>query len=206
MFGFVTVLLDDTEMKGEALVEDPATSAGSTPEEKLLLWIWLQTETVCLQQQGHEGRLSDGLIVVKRYSMSEIRKGRHVVYILNVHLVFVTKYRKNALNPEALRRLAEMFRETCASLDAELLEFNGEEDHVHLLVNYPPKLALSVLVNALKGHSSRNLRAEGGEHIKFHQEHLWSPSYFAGSAGGATLETLRRYIENQRHPGHSPPA
>lgn len=89
-------------------------------------------------------------------------------------------------------------RDVCEDFGAELIEFNGEDDHVHLLVSYPPKVALSTLVNSLKGVSSRRLRAN--HQIKTHRNHLWSPSYYAASSGGATLETLKQYIRNQRRP------
>lgn len=75
-------------------------------------------------------------------------------------------------------------------------ECNGESDHVHLLVTYPPSLALSTLINSLKGVSSRLLRKEFPElSAQCHQGHLWSPSYFAASCGGAPLDILERYIE-----------
>jgi putative transposase len=85
---------------------------------------------------------------------------------------------------------------------AELREFNGETDHVHLLVHYPPKVALSRLVNSLKGVSARRLRQEFPAHIRKYLwgEHFWSPSYFAGSCGGAPLSIIKDYIENQKRP------
>ena len=80
---------------------------------------------------------------------------------------------------------------------------------MHLLVSYPPKVAISRLVNALKGVSARHLRAAEMPEVqsRLWGRSLWSPSYFAGSAGGATLDTLRRYVQNQRRPnnGNSPP-
>lgn len=93
-------------------------------------------------------------------------------------------------------------REVCAQLNAALREFNGEEDHVHLLVHYPPKLPISTLVNRLKGVSAHYLRKEFTGQIDRHimDGHLWSPSYFAGSCGGAPLEIIREYIENQQRP------
>ena len=75
-------------------------------------------------------------------------------------------------------------------------------DHVHLLVNYPPKVSLSKLVNSLKGVSSRKLRLHHPELIKpaYMKNALWSPSYFAGSVGGAPIEVIRQYIEQQNRP------
>ncbi len=90
----------------------------------------------------------------------------------------------------------------CTDFGAELREFNGESDHVHLLVHYPPKVALSRLVNSLKGVSARRLRQEFPAHIRKYLwgEHFWSSSYFAGSCGGAPLSIVKDYIENQKRP------
>ena len=86
--------------------------------------------------------------------------------------------------------------------EAELVEFDGENDHVHLLVNYPPKVALSKLVNSLKGVSSRILRKQHPDLIRrYWKGVLWSPSFFAASCGGAPLSIIKRYIENQKTPG-----
>jgi putative transposase len=133
----------------------------------------------------------------------EIRRGRSVVYNLHVHLVFVTKYRRDVLN-DAMRTLCErVMRDVCAGMGAELREFNGEDDHVHLLVHYPPKLAISTLVNSLKGVSARYLRQEFTGRVNRHlmRGHLWSPSYFAASCGGAPLAIVKQYIADQKRPG-----
>jgi putative transposase len=95
--------------------------------------------------------------------------------------------------------LGAVFTDVCADFGARLVEFNGEDDHVHLLVAYPPQVAVSRLVNSLKGVSSRRLRQRS--RVRTHQEHLWSPSYFAASAGGAPLAMLAEYIRQQRTPG-----
>ncbi|PBC92522.1 putative transposase [Streptomyces sp. Ag82_O1-15] len=91
---------------------------------------------------------------------------------------------------------------TCARSSAQLREFNGEGDHVHLLVHYPPKIALSKLVNRLKGVSSRYLRAEytGRINRTGTGSVFWSPSYFAGSCGGAPLSIVKDYIDSQKRP------
>ena len=85
---------------------------------------------------------------------------------------------------------------------AELVEFDGEDDHVRLLVNYPPKVSVSSLVNSLKGVSSRMIRQKRYPSIrkKLWGGALWSPSYFAGSCGGAPIEIVRQYIEQQKTP------
>lgn len=133
-----------------------------------------------------------------RWEPTEFRRGRSAVSALRVHLVFVTKYRRGVLTEELLDACASIMREVCAAKGAELLEFNGEDDHVHLLVAYPPSESVSELVNRLKGVSSRLLRRDYD--IRAYQGHLWSPSYFASSAGGASLDVLKDYIRSQRRP------
>lgn len=93
--------------------------------------------------------------------------------------------------------------DVCADFGAELHEFNGEEDHAHLLVHYPPKIALSRLVGSLKGVSARRLRQEFPDRIRRYLwgDHFWSPSCFAASADGAPLTVIKEYIENQKRPG-----
>jgi len=101
-----------------------------------------------------------------------------------------------------LTSLEGYLRKVCEDFECELVEFNGEKDHVHLLVNYPPKISVSKLVNALKGASSRRLRNEYASSLKkvYWNGVLWSPSYFAGSVGGAPISVLRQYIEQQSRP------
>lgn len=93
-------------------------------------------------------------------------------------------------------------RTVCDDFEVQLVEFNGEANHVHLLVNFPPKVALSRLVNSLKGVSSRRLRQEFPDLARHYwrAQRLWSGSYFAGSVGGAQMSVLRQYIEQQQRP------
>ncbi len=120
---------------------------------------------------------------------------------MHVHLVFVTKYRKNVFDLKMLASMNEIFKKVCLDFEAELVEFNGEDDHIHLLINYPPKVAISSLVNSLKGVSSRHLRKQYPEiKSKLWEGSLWSPSYFASSCGGAPLEIIKQYIEQQQTP------
>lgn len=125
---------------------------------------------------------------------------------MHVHLVFVTKYRRKVFGAEHLEFLKKIFTEVCADFEATLEEFNGEQDQVHLLIHYPPKVAVSNMVNSLKGVSSRLLAKEYGRlHQWYYKGVLWSPSYFAGSVGGAPISVLRQYIEQQNSPAVSPP-
>ena len=132
---------------------------------------------------------------------TEIRTGRHCVFQLHVHLVFVTKYRRQVFDAVILSDLKFILEEVCKDFEAQLVEFNGETEHIHLLVNYPPKVAVSKLVNSLKGVSSRLIRKQHPELAKHYwQGGLWSSSYFASSCGGAPLEIIKQYIENQNTP------
>ena len=128
-----------------------------------------------------------------------LRRGRHSVSRLVVHLVFVVKYRRKALSDAALDRMQEVCLGVAEKMGFQLMELNGEADHVHLLVEYPPTLSVSSLVNHLKGVSSRMLRKEFPE-LAAGGAHLWTPSYFATSAGGAPIERLREYLEAQEKP------
>lgn len=129
----------------------------------------------------------------------ELRRGRHVVYRIHAHLVFVPRYRRKIFDADALARLRTVFAKVCGDFEATLDEFNGEPDHVHLLVHYPPKVSVSALVNSLKGVSARRLRQDRPDIARrYGQGGLWSASYFAASCGGAPIEVLRQYIEQQR--------
>ena len=130
---------------------------------------------------------------------SNFRAGRNCVFLLHVHLVFVTKYRRKVFTKEILVDLKNIFSSICNDFEATLVEMNGEYDHVHLLVEYPPKYSVSVLVNALKGTSSRLLRAERRDlAARYWKGVPWSPSYFTASSGGAPLERVKQYVEAQR--------
>ena len=131
--------------------------------------------------------------------MSEIYKNRHAAFNLHVHLIFMTKYRKEVLGEEHHNYFHECVAGICKNFDAELKECNGEADHVHMLIQYPPTVQLSKLVNNLKSVTSRRMR---GEFVDlrgvYSKPVLWSRSYFAGSCGGASLEVIKQYIQNQQ--------
>ncbi|MFI1864584.1 IS200/IS605 family transposase [Streptomyces jumonjinensis] len=133
---------------------------------------------------------------------TDIRRGRHVTYSLHAHLVFLTRDRRGVFDDAMLKRCEKIMGDVCAGFDAKLREFNGEADHVHLLVHYPPKVALSKLINSLKGVSSRYLRAEYTSLINRNETDsaLWSRSYFAGSCGDTSPTVIRQYIEDQKRP------
>ncbi|MCF6768608.1 IS200/IS605 family transposase [Thiotrichales bacterium 19S11-10] len=132
---------------------------------------------------------------------TDIRTGRHCVFLMHAHLVFVTKYRKTIFTQNHFKTMKDIFEKICNDFEVTLVEFDGEKDHVHLLINYPPKVSISKLVNSLKGVSSRKLRQQHKDVLKYYWKGvLWSPSYFSGSCGGAPITVIRKYIEQQQSP------
>lgn len=130
------------------------------------------------------------------------RRERHSVTDLKVHLVCVAKYRDEVFSAQELELIEAVFQDVAKKMNFEILEMNGEDEHVHALIEYPPKLSISKIVNALKGVSSRRygqagFRKPGGKSA------LWSPSYFAVSVGGAPIKTLIQYIKQQSRPGRA---
>lgn len=118
-----------------------------------------------------------------------IFKGKHVAWNCRYHLVFVTKFRKPLINPEVWLKIKTSLLKVASRFDAKIEESNWERDHVHMLISLPPKHSISRAVNSLKGVSSR---MSG-------QKRLWSPSYYVGTCGNASLSTVKRYIEQQRN-------
>ncbi len=130
-----------------------------------------------------------------------VSKGRSVSN-LKVHLVLTTKYRRQVFNTEMLNRLHEILEDLLSKWDCKLVEFNGEADHVHVLFQYHPDIALSNLVNNLKSVTSRKLRQEFADYLAsiYWKDVFWNGSYFVASCGGVTISMLRQYIENQSPP------
>jgi putative transposase len=133
---------------------------------------------------------------------TNLHSHRHCVYKIHLHIVFVTKYRKKVITADILKRLEYIFSLLCQNQKSELIEFGGESDHVHLLIDFSPDIAPSRLVNTLKTISSRMIRKEFAEHInKFYWKPVfWTGAYCVISAGGAPLEVLKQYIQSQDEP------
>ena len=130
---------------------------------------------------------------------TQLRRERHSVTDLKIHLVCVTKYRRSVFVAKSLVLIEESFREVARKMDFQILEFNGEADHIHVLIEYPPKLSVSSIVNALKGVSSRRY-GQAGYPKPYGKDALWSPSYFVSSVEGAPIEVLKQYIKNKEKP------
>jgi putative transposase len=116
--------------------------------------------------------------------------------------VFVTKYRKKVITNDILKDLKNIFSRLCENAKSELVEFNGEPDHVHLLVDISPDIAPAKLVNTLKTISSRMIRKKYAEYLQpfYWKPVFWTGAYFVTSTGGAPLETVLTYIQNQNTP------
>ncbi len=136
----------------------------------------------------------------------DFRNGRHVVYRLHAHVVLITKYRRGVITDRVREQLIATTREVCARHNVTLVEADGETDHLHLLLDYPPRISLSTLVGAIKTNTSRVLREKHWPEVTsaLWGQHFWSPSYCVLSTGGAPSQTIRDYIANQRTPNRPP--
>lgn len=129
---------------------------------------------------------------------SELLRKRHSVSNIVIHLIFTTKYRRKKMTREVLAYAIEALRDGALKIGCSPIEINGEADHVHMLLRFPPDLSAARAVCSLKSYSSRKilekfpfLRTFSGAGA------FWSTSYFAASAGGVTIDTLEKYVRNQ---------
>jgi putative transposase len=123
------------------------------------------------------------------------RLTREAVFSVKYHVIWCPKYRRRVLGGAAELRLTQIIGEVVAGFGGMVIEVETMHDHVHLLVELPPQVAVSKLVKILKGRSSRRLRQEFSHLARM--KCLWAPSYFVSTVGGAPLEVVRRYVENQ---------
>jgi len=121
---------------------------------------------------------------------------------MKAHLVLTTKHRRNVLTAAMLTRLGEIMEDLCEKWNCKLIEFNGEENYIHLLFQYLPQMEIPKFVNNLKSVTSRRIRSEFADEIDkvYWKNLLWNESYFIASCGGVTISVLRKYIENQNTP------
>src|SRR5262249_14113754 len=112
---------------------------------------------------------------------------------------FIPKYRRKVLTERVFEMIREAWQKVCVDFECELVEANYEPDHVHLLVSYPPKVALARLVNSLKGVSARRVRAKRFPEVTsiLRGPAFWSASYCAVSCGGTPLKIVKAYIQSQ---------
>lgn len=125
------------------------------------------------------------------------KSNNNIVYSCKYHVVWCPKYRRKVLTGKIEVRLKELIQETCLELQCELIELELMPDHVHLLVDVDPQFGIHTLVKNLKGKSSRILRKEFPI-LTTKLPTLWTNSYFVSTVGGAPLEVIKQYIENQK--------
>jgi putative transposase len=130
--------------------------------------------------------------------VDQIRSNNNVVYRCTFHVVWCPKYRRPVITGPVDERLKQITREVCAERNAPIVELETMPDHVHLLVTVDPQYGIHRLVKQIKGRSSRLLRQEF-PHLRRRLPTLWTNSYFVATVGGATLEVVKRYVENQRN-------
>lgn len=130
--------------------------------------------------------------------MQHYRKTSHTTYDCKYHIVWVTKYRKKVMVGIVAERIRELVRGICKEHDVEIIKGHISRDHVHLLVSVPPHLAISKLVQYLKGKSSYKMLMENKQLSKeFWGRHIWARGYFVATSGNVTDEIIMQYIENQ---------
>lgn len=130
--------------------------------------------------------------------MDEIRSNNNVVYRCTFHVVWCPKYRRPVITGPVDARLKQIIQEVCAERDAPIVELETMPDHIHLLITCDPQFGIHRLVKQIKGRSSRLLRQEFPT-LKSKLPTLWTNSYFVATVGGATLEVVKQYVENQRN-------
>lgn len=126
-------------------------------------------------------------------------RSRHSCFLLQYHLVLVTKYRNPVLTGRVKDTVYEMIRRTCRERDAEIIEMNGEPDHVHVLFDACPDLDIMELVNVMKSRTARIARRDNPQEVAkyYWKPYFWSDSYFITSVGVNTAKVVKEYIEAQ---------
>lgn len=130
--------------------------------------------------------------------MAEVRSNNNVVYRCTYHVVWCPKYRRPVIEEAVDARLKQIIRDVCAERECNIIEVETMPDHVHLLVECDPQYGIHRLVKQVKGRSSRLLREEFPS-LKRRLPTLWTNSYFVATVGGAPLEIVKQYVENQRN-------
>ena len=131
----------------------------------------------------------------------ELKRNSNAVYLLNYHLILITKYRKKVFNNDSIiERTKEIMRNIASDFDVDIINQECGEDHIHLMISTKPTVELTKLVNLLKGTSSRYLRKEFESEISEHLygDSFWSDSYYIATTGNVSVDTIYKYIENQR--------
>ena len=135
--------------------------------------------------------------VTKKYM--ELKRNSNAVYLLNYHLILITKYRKQVFtNDTIVERTKEIMRKISKENNVEIINQECGLDHIHLMVSTKPTTNLTKYINLLKGHSSRALRKEFDLTDELYGDSFWSDSYYIATAGNVSVDTIYNYIDNQR--------
>ena len=194
--GAVVAILAHFGVVDEALATDPLA------QNLLLTLRWINPELVALLH-GCTVRQLNGFSKKKVKQINSTHA--HAVFDLKLHIVFVTMYRRRCLSPEVLNYLDGAFSELLRAWRCSMIEFGGEPDHVHMLIGIHPALNISTLMNNLKTASARRARNRFAEQLaSFYWKPLfWHSAYFVSSVGGASLETVKAYVERQGTDEHA---
>jgi putative transposase len=132
-------------------------------------------------------------------NMTDYKKNRHAYFKLTYHLVVVTKYRHPCIHEDMIKRLKEISHDLFSKWNCEIMEINGEEDHIHVLFDAPPQINLANTINSYKTVTSRYIRKEFPKHLSEYdwKPYFWSRSYMVLTTGGATIDVIKKYIEEQ---------
>lgn len=126
------------------------------------------------------------------------KSNHNIIYSCKYHVIWSPKYRRRVLKDGVDIRLKKVIQNTCVELESELIELEVMPDHVHFLVEVDPQFGIHKLIKRIKGRSSRYLRNEF-PHLRSRIPTLWTNSYFVSTVGGAPLEIIKQYVENQKH-------
>lgn len=127
----------------------------------------------------------------------ESKRTRHAAYNINYHFVFIPKYRRRVLVGAVAVRLDELIREKAAEIGGEILNLTIQPDHVHMFCSFPPTMAPYQIMHRLKGYTAHQLREEF-PYLKSRLPNLWTRSYYVGTAGNVSAQTIQRYIDEQK--------
>ena len=131
----------------------------------------------------------------------ELKRNSNAVYLLNYHLILITKYRKKVFtNDKIIERTKEIMRNIATDFDADIINQEYGEDHIHLMISTKPTTELTKMVNLLKGTSSRYIKKEFENELSdiLYGDSFWSDSYYIATAGNVSVDTIYKYIDNQR--------
>lgn len=140
------------------------------------------------------------MMIIIEVMTLQVTYGRGYVYSIQYHIVWCVKYRHKVLTPKIEKKLYEILNKIAEDNSFQILECNGDLDHIHLLINCSPQHYIPDMIKALKGVSARLLMKEYEEELKkkLWGGHLWNPSYFVATVSENTEEQIRKYIQNQK--------